>query len=90
MKLYKLLISIFMLLLGCLWVSTPIINKFIDSYYDCKKYKIKLEYEYKHYLKNRILTRKIDFLKNNFSGLRITIPSNSSSFKKLFEVSKLY
>ena len=45
---------------------------------------------YKHYLKNRILTRKIDFLKNNFSGLRITIPSNSSSFKKLFEVSKLY
>lgn len=45
---------------------------------------------YNHFLKNRILTRKIDFLKNKYSGLRITIPSNKSSFEKLFKASKLY
>tara|TARA_B100000035_G_C21034334_1_gene570066 strand:- start:2371 stop:3441 length:1071 start_codon:yes stop_codon:yes gene_type:complete len=45
---------------------------------------------YNHFLKNKILTRKIDFLKNKYSGLRITIPSKKSSFKKLLEVSKLY
>ena len=45
---------------------------------------------FKHYLKNRILIRKIDFLTNNYSGLRITIPSNKVSFRKLLDVSKKY
>lgn len=45
---------------------------------------------YSFFLKNKILTRKIDFLDKSFFGLRITIPGKDRSFKKLLNVSKKY
>ena len=45
---------------------------------------------YNFYLKNKILTRKIDFLDKSFFGLRVTIPGKNHSFKKLLKASKEY
>ena len=45
---------------------------------------------YNFFLKNKILTRKIDSFDKSLCGLRITIPGKDNSFKKLLIASKDY